>query len=191
MMNCKSCKENVSNFLEGDLDAQQKSDYQQHLDKCPPCDKTVVGVRTLCNNLHSMQKINAPSDFDAVLHARIRREGQKRSFFSLRWLAHDHRIQLPVIGLAGALALILLIIGFQTTDDEKGNPQPWPIRQPRVVNYVMDEVSHSQLVNSSAVRTEFGNGFMTSSDSITARSVTGQNSEFRFRTVNQSQIIAF
>lgn len=191
MINCKSCKENVSNFLEGDLETQQQTDYQEHLEKCPGCEKTVVRVRTLCENLHSLKKIKAPSDFDAVLHARIRREAQNRSFFSFRWLTNDHKIQLPVLGVAGALALILLIVTFQKTDGHKGGQQPWAIKQPRVVNYVMDEIPHNRLVYLSSARPQFTNSFMIAADSTVGRSLNGGNSEVRFRTANQNRIIAF
>lgn len=191
MMKCKFCKENISSFLEGDLKANQKSDYQQHLDQCPSCEKTVLRVRNLCDNLHSLKKKKTSSNFEAILHARIRREAQKNSFFSFRWLTFDNRIQLPVLGVAGALAIALLIVTFQISENQKNNSQNLLAKQPRVVNFVLDEIHYSRLDYPTSTRTQIINNFMTSADSTMGRSFSVQNASVRVRTVGHNQMIAF
>ncbi len=36
-MNCQECSEFILRYLEGELDADEHSSFELHLDRCPPC----------------------------------------------------------------------------------------------------------------------------------------------------------
>ncbi len=76
-MNCKSVVREISNYLDGDLDAATKQELESHFDECEDCkmvvDQTKLTVEIFCDS----KPVELPSEVRARLHEALRRKMQE------------------------------------------------------------------------------------------------------------------
>lgn len=80
MINCKDCLHELSNYLEGQLDAGLKKSLEEHLVFCHNCKVVVDSTRTTIELYCDGELFQLPGDVRDRLHAALR----------LRLLERDH-----------------------------------------------------------------------------------------------------
>ena len=98
-MDCKVCMDRASEYIEGGLSLQERSEMQAHFDTCSSCAETVGGVSRIVDSLRTLRRITPSVAFDFVLRGVIRRELYKsrhRRSSTLRWLVPERGFPLPV-----------------------------------------------------------------------------------------------
>ena len=72
-MNCKSVIHEISNYIDGDLDAAMKGEIESHLGGCEECqvivDQTKLTVDIFCDS----EMVELPEDVRERLHEALRR----------------------------------------------------------------------------------------------------------------------
>ena len=77
-MNCKGVIRELSNYIDGDLDAGLKAELERHLQHCEDCtmivDQTRKSIEILCDS----RPVELPADVRSRLHSALRQKlGQK------------------------------------------------------------------------------------------------------------------
>jgi len=75
---CEKFVEKVSNFIDGEVDQDEREFWDKHLSKCGSCSALLQRTQNLGMQLRKLTQVKVTRDFDAVLRARIRKEGQRR-----------------------------------------------------------------------------------------------------------------
>ena len=73
-MNCKGVIRELSNYIDGDLDAVVKQELERHLEHCEDCtmivDQTKKSIEILCDS----RPVELPSDVRSRLHSALRKK---------------------------------------------------------------------------------------------------------------------
>ncbi len=73
-MNCKRVIRELSNYIDGELEASVKQELEHHLGQCEDCtlvvDQTKKTVQIFCDS----EPVELPSDVRTRLHAALRRK---------------------------------------------------------------------------------------------------------------------
>ncbi len=73
-MNCKGVIREISNYIDGDLDAAMKQELERHLDHCEDCamvvNQTKMTVEIFCDS----QPVELPTDVRSRLHEALQRK---------------------------------------------------------------------------------------------------------------------
>lgn len=90
MTPCQRQKKRLRAYLDNELAAIEKKEFESHLDECPDCGDHVRRLKSLRQSLKSLHSIPCDSNFDILLRERIRREmagKTSRSFVTpaIRW----------------------------------------------------------------------------------------------------------
>lgn len=105
-MVCRTCRQNLSAFLDGELTPQEAEHLEEHLSRCPACAEVLGQYRQLHLGLAA---VPAP-EVQPEAWARLRAEAAQRTAQPLRpretWRPLRPRILIP----SGALALLLLAL---------------------------------------------------------------------------------
>jgi len=104
-MNCSEIKELLSEYVDEVLDAKTKALVDEHLSTCKDCQQELASLKTLVNELGSLESVAPPSDFLTQVHERM----EQRSWCSkiLRAVFVPMRIKIP-LEFAGAAAMAIL-----------------------------------------------------------------------------------
>ena len=73
-MNCESVIRELSNYLDGDLDAAIKQELERHLGDCDECALIVVQTRKSIEILCHCQPVALPTEVRSRLHAALRKK---------------------------------------------------------------------------------------------------------------------
>ena len=108
-MNCSEIKELLSEYVDDVLEVKTKALVDEHLSTCRDCKEELASLKTLVNELGSLESVAPPSDFLNQLHERM----EKRSPFSkiLRTLFVPMRVKIP-LEFAGAAAMAILVFSL-------------------------------------------------------------------------------
>jgi anti-sigma factor RsiW len=76
-LNCKGVVHEISNYIDGELDAATKQELQRHLTDCKECmlvvNQTKMTVELFCDS----QPVELPQDVHSRLHAALQRKIRK------------------------------------------------------------------------------------------------------------------
>jgi len=108
-MNCGEIKELLSEYVDGVLDGETKALVDEHLSTCKDCEEELASLKTLVNELGSLESVAPPGDFLDQLHERM----EQPSWFSkiLRTLFVPMRLKIP-LEFAGAVAMAILVFSL-------------------------------------------------------------------------------
>ena len=159
---CQRFKKVVSELIDGELDILQQKFAEEHLKKCPNCDRLIKQIRSVKDHIRNLSKIQTSENFHILLRERIRREmaGKREllpvsSGFSYRWIP------------AAALCVVMIIAGFWMIDRktslfnqtyiaevEKAPSAPSNVRFRGEVDYITDQYPTSSSLSVSRNDTE-------------------------------------
>jgi anti-sigma factor RsiW len=76
-LNCKSVIREISNYIDGELDAATRQELERHLVDCQECkmvvDQTKLTVEVFCDS----EPVELPPDVKSRLHEALRRKMQQ------------------------------------------------------------------------------------------------------------------
>lgn len=105
-MQCTEVKERLSEYIDGVLDPETRGLMEEHLAACEGCAGELTSLRTLIQELGSLDPVEPPRDFFEQLHESL--ETPSRLSRLLRSLFVPFRIKVP-LEFAGAAVVGLLI----------------------------------------------------------------------------------
>ena len=111
MNKCKQVKHIISDYLENQLNPDQKELIENHLAECNHCAIALEGIKNLKNTLKTIRKIKTSPDFDTVLRTRIKIEsGIGRRLHKIVW---TWPARIPIYGMSVALIVIAAVLVFE------------------------------------------------------------------------------
>lgn len=72
-MNCKNVIQEISNYIDGDLDARLRSEVESHLKGCKECQVIVDQTRLTVDIFCDSEMVALPEDVRDRLHVALRR----------------------------------------------------------------------------------------------------------------------
>ena len=108
-MNCSEIKELLSEYVDEVLDVKTKALVDEHLSTCRDCQQELASLKTLINELGSLESVAPPKEFLHQVHEGM----EQRSWFSeiLRTLFVPMRVKIP-LEFAGAVAMAILVFSL-------------------------------------------------------------------------------
>lgn len=76
-MTCLEVQELLSAFIDNELDENKKNEILEHIEKCSQCKKDVDELKTIIEELSSLEDVPLPESFHERLHEALVVEGQK------------------------------------------------------------------------------------------------------------------
>jgi hypothetical protein len=122
-MPCDQFKEILSEYIDGSLTGQRKTQLEDHLSVCDRCREELASLKALVSELGSLEPVKAPPDFLDQLHNRI------ESRFTLSRLVRMLFVPVPVkipLEVATVAALVILIFVGLTPPQREGQIVPMP-----------------------------------------------------------------
>lgn len=104
-MECKRVKENLSAFIDNELEGKKRLEIEEHLADCPVCNQEAKLLTQAWNALEVWEKIKASDSFEVRFWQRVR-EREQRQFLPQRLFRKIIQIPVPVA------AAIVLVIGL-------------------------------------------------------------------------------
>lgn len=108
MTECDKFKALFSSYIEGELFPEQRRSLEAHLSKCPPCQRAVERLKTMCRSLRSLPILTTSADFELRLHQQIAHLGNGNSM----------RLSLPIQNWkipAFASIAVIVVVGIFIT----------------------------------------------------------------------------
>ena len=82
-MNCRTFHRQLEDYLQGGLDFPARFGMERHASQCFSCGKDVSEAQDLKRRVRELQRVAAPTDFEAGLLARIRADEARHRFWKL------------------------------------------------------------------------------------------------------------
>jgi anti-sigma factor RsiW len=76
-LNCRRVILEVSNYLDGDVDAALRLEIEEHLKDCPDCTVVVIQMKVTVEIFCDMQPVELPQDVRLRLHEALQRKFRK------------------------------------------------------------------------------------------------------------------
>jgi len=113
MTNCDKFVTLFSDYIDGTLANQQKSEFRQHIDQCRKCADTLSGMRVIKTHLKELTPVKTSNTFHVVLRSRIRRE-LERATLRDRFIVYIQTHRLPAFATSFAALIVISFITFNT-----------------------------------------------------------------------------
>jgi hypothetical protein len=124
-MKCYRIKRLLSEYIDGTLDKKTATVVEKHLESCEDCSREYISLHTLVEDLRSMERHEAPTDFLIRLRERIdTSSGSKKSLQSV-FFPLPGWVPKGLIATAAAAALALIV--FNNTVHYKGQIMQQPV----------------------------------------------------------------
>ncbi len=108
MISCEQFSFLITDYLDGFLGGEKKSQFEEHLMACQSCRAKMQRVKFVRGQLHEMALVHTSPTFEIVLKSRLRQELERESFFE-RIVNVLFLTKAPAYGLA---ILSLLFVSF-------------------------------------------------------------------------------
>jgi anti-sigma factor RsiW len=76
-LNCKAVVREISNYIDGDLDAATKQEIERHLNHCEDCNLIVNQTKMTVDIFCDSKPVELPEEVRTRLHEALRRKMQK------------------------------------------------------------------------------------------------------------------
>lgn len=112
--NCTNTEERLSDYLDGQLTAEEASAWAAHADTCAVCSEMVARVTGLVSRMHELEEVDAPPQLvrkilDATLGPRTQQAAWKR------WFAWAPVLWQPRFAMGALTVAASFVIVFHTT----------------------------------------------------------------------------
>ena len=112
---------NFSDYLEGELSAQEQARLKEHLEGCPECQAELEDLRLTLSSLSGMRRVPPPPDFLGRVQQRIRRRSRGRFFTPERLLN-----RLPFEWISFIIIMIMLGVYMYSIQGQMKDVRPAP-----------------------------------------------------------------
>jgi hypothetical protein len=103
MTECDKFKALFSGYIEGELFPDQRKSLEDHLAKCPPCQRAVERLKTICRSLRGLPILTTSPDFELRLHQQIAQLGNGNS---MRLSLPIHNWKIPAFASIAVIAVV-------------------------------------------------------------------------------------
>jgi hypothetical protein len=121
MSECDKYKSLFSNYIDGDLFPEQRKSLEDHLTKCPPCQRAVQRLKIICKSLRNMPVLTTSPDFESRLHQQIAGLGDGRSI-NLSFSIQNWKI--PAAASFAVIILVGIFLFFDSSDNIQNSTIP-------------------------------------------------------------------
>jgi len=116
-MECVRVKELLSEYIDDTLDQETRKTMEKHLSTCKGCSEELASLRSLVEELGSLEKVKAPADFLEQLHDRL--EAPSGFTRIVRKLFVPFHVKIPLELATATLLAVLVFSVFNTQLTEK------------------------------------------------------------------------
>ena len=110
---CEQTEARLSDYLDGLLDADERSAFNQHVNTCASCAPLVASVAHTLGGLYALEQVDPPLQLEtAILRATLGAVPSKRDFWA--WLRNlqSPRFVYSAVSVAATIVLLLTATGF-------------------------------------------------------------------------------
>ena len=127
MTNCDKFKLHYSDYIDGELPADQCQEVDHHLTLCLTCREIVRQMKIIQQSLRQIPQITTSPDFETKLKQQILQQNPNRSFDTFPWQSW----KLPAMGSAIVLATVGL---FLVLNNDSGPGIQSPPKPESIIN---------------------------------------------------------
>lgn len=124
----------LSSFVDGELDKKEKSLIENHIQKCPECERRVAELGVITQGVRSAASVSLPASFASDVLRTIRLSADE----SKGWILAEFMARRVLVGLS---LVVLLAFGF--TSLTKTDP---PVTVERYLRGETSDSSESQIL---------------------------------------------
>ncbi len=109
-MDCSTFHKSLEDYLDGGLDFPGRFGVERHAQQCLCCGKDLADAQRISRLTKELNRVKAPSDFEAQVHRRIQSRGLHRhpKLWKLKYFWWD---RIPFRSLAWGTATLVLLVG--------------------------------------------------------------------------------
>ena len=141
-MECVSVKELLSEYIDDTLDQETRKTVEKHLSACEGCAEELASLRSLVEELGSLEKAKPPADFMEQLHERL--EAPSGFTRIVRKLFVPFHVKIP-LELATATLLAVLVFSLFHTQLTEKSMMPTPLEQKAMEATEMDAIKKKEV----------------------------------------------
>jgi hypothetical protein len=104
----------LSEYLDGSVSAQDKTEIENHLKTCPECENALQELRKTVEQIKSIEEIEPPAWMTQKIMAKVRAEAEEQKGFFQR-LFFPLSIKLPIQAVAVAFLTITVLYVYRDT----------------------------------------------------------------------------
>ena len=100
VVNCEQVWQEISNYLEGEVDADLRSAMEEHIRQCKRCSAVLDGTRNVIELYGDERALEIPLGFSQRLHRRLEAQMPQRRGSAFGWMVAFAAAGLLIAGLA-------------------------------------------------------------------------------------------
>lgn len=108
-MDCKRDREEISEYLDGELEPAVRQAFESHLERCDSCRAQLAAQRRLGEMFAALPEVTPSGDFEARFWARVARERDAEPTLADRLRAYFSPRRMLVFAGAAAAALVFAL----------------------------------------------------------------------------------
>ncbi|MFC1884122.1 zf-HC2 domain-containing protein [Thermodesulfobacteriota bacterium] len=116
-MKCSEIKDNLSSYIDGVLNAEDTASVEDHIKGCENCREELSALRSLVEELNSLDSVKPPPDFLEKLNERIEAESGFSKLMSTLFLPFRIKIPLELATAAITAVLVVFILNLQQEEE--------------------------------------------------------------------------
>ncbi|MFW6437626.1 MAG: zf-HC2 domain-containing protein [Armatimonadota bacterium] len=101
-MTCEQCRDNLTEFIEGELTPEREEQMCAHLAACSECARALAEIRVMVDALHDLPEVEPPAD----LRESLRGIASTAEAPSPAWWQRSRGVWTAVVGAAAAVLII-------------------------------------------------------------------------------------
>jgi anti-sigma factor RsiW len=118
-MDHQSAIELFSEYLDGELPAEQAAELEAHLEKCETCREELETLRKTLRGLAGLPPVPPPDQFARKVQQRIRRRSRGRFFGQESWLT-----RIPFEWISFVIIILMLLMYFMVIQEQVTRVKP-------------------------------------------------------------------
>jgi anti-sigma factor RsiW len=130
MIACYRFRELISNYIDQDINFNQRREFEEHLDSCPGCAELYNSVLSTQKALRNFTTLSVSEDFMARLQARIKAD--RNHHYQAAHQKGFKFTRIPSFAYGFAAALVTVVAGFMILNRQHYEPTVSPA--PAIVN---------------------------------------------------------
>ena len=112
-MDCKMAKSKISDYIDGQMESDEKVLFENHISSCPDCAAELNKMRKLKDIMQTMPQPALPEDFNRKLHYKLIEARYKNQGFALERIFDFFRpVPVRVASVFAVAAVVVCLIVF-------------------------------------------------------------------------------